>query len=489
MQILKIFRDFFLQVFDHTHLLYLVSDSQRLSFSQELTPTLALGLSLGLGLGLDWGHFQNKKFFIYTSFKDFSLDVYDDSHVLHLVSDSQRLSFSQELTANLTLRLSLGLGLGLGLGWGHFPAKKFFILTSFEDFYLEVFDDTHVLHLVSDSQRSSFSQELIPTLTLGWSWGLAWGHFQDIKFFIYTSFKDFSLKVYNDTNLLHLISDSQRLSFSQELTPTLTLGLSLGLGLGLAWGDFQNKNFFLYTSFKDFTLNVYDDTNLFHLVSDSQRLSFSQELTPTLTLGLSLGLGLGLAWGHFQNKYFFVFTSFKDFSLNVYDDTNLLHLVWDSQRLSFSQELTPTLTLGLSLGLGLGLAWGDFQNKYFFVFTSFKDFSLNVYDDTNLLHLVLGSECFSFSQELTPTLTLGLSLGLGLGLAWSHFQDKKFSIYTSFKDFSLDIYDDSQVLQLVPDSQRLSFSQELTPTLTLGLSLGLAWGHFQDKNFSIYFLL
>ena len=106
-EIQKIFRDFFLQVFDHTHLLYLVSDSQRLSFSQELTPTLTLGLSLGLGLGLDWGHFRDKKFFIHTSFKDFSLDVYDDSHVLHLVSDSQRLSFSQELTPNLTLRLSL----------------------------------------------------------------------------------------------------------------------------------------------------------------------------------------------------------------------------------------------------------------------------------------------------------------------------------------------------------------------------------------------
>ena len=92
-----------------------------------------------------------------------------------------------------------------------------------------------------------------------------------------------------------------------------------------------------------------------YLVSGSERLSFSQELTPTLTLGLSLGLGLGLglAWGHFQNKYFFVYTSFKDFSLNVYNDANLLHLVSDSQRLSFSQELTPTLTLGLSLGLGL----------------------------------------------------------------------------------------------------------------------------------------
>ena len=88
-------------------------------------------------------------------------------------------------------------------------------------------------------------------------------------------------------------------------------------------GHLQNKNFFLYTSFKDFTLNVYDDTNLFHLVSDSQRFSFSQELTPTLTLGLSLGLGLGLAWGDFQNKYFLVYTSFKDFSQNVYGDTNL----------------------------------------------------------------------------------------------------------------------------------------------------------------------
>ena len=96
-----------------------------------------------------------------------------------------------------------------------------------------------------------------------------------------------------------MISGSERLSFFQELTPTLTLGLSLGLGLGLAWGDFQNKYFLVYTSFNDFSLNIYDDTNLLHLVSGSERLSFSQELTPTLTLGLSLGLGLGLAWGHF----------------------------------------------------------------------------------------------------------------------------------------------------------------------------------------------
>ena len=196
---------------------------------------------------------------------------------------------------------------------------------------------------------------------------------------------------------MYLVWGSERLSFSQELTPTPTLGLSLGLGLGLAWGDFQNKYFLVYTSFNDFSLNLYDDTNLLHLVWGSERLWFSQELTPTLTLGLSLGLGLGLAWGDFRNKYFLVYTSFKDFSLNLYDDTNLLHLVWGSERLSFSQELTPTQTLGLSLGLVLVLAWGDFQNKYFLVYTSFIDFSLNLYDDTNLLHLVWGSERLSFS--------------------------------------------------------------------------------------------
>ena len=144
-------------------------------------------------------------------------------------------------------------------------------------------------------------------------------------------------------------------------------------------------------------MNVFDDTNLLHFVSGSQRLLFSQELTPTLTLGLSLGLELGLAWGDFQNNFFFVLTSFKAFSLNVYDDTNLLPLFSGSERFSFSQELTPTLTLGLSLGLGLGLAWGDFQNKYFFVYTSFKDFSQNVYDNTNVLLFILGSERLSFS--------------------------------------------------------------------------------------------
>ena len=48
-----------------------------------------------------------------TTFKYFSLDDCDDIHVLHLVSDSQRLSFSQELTLTLTLGLSLRLEVGL----------------------------------------------------------------------------------------------------------------------------------------------------------------------------------------------------------------------------------------------------------------------------------------------------------------------------------------------------------------------------------------
>ena len=84
-----------------------------------------------------------------------------------------------------------------------------------------------------------------------------------------------------------------------------------------------------------------------------------------------------LAWGDFRNKYFLVYTSFKDFFLNVYDDTNLLHLVSASKRLSFSQELTPTLTLGLSIGLGLGLgvrvrfmAAESMSRKRFIVFAS-----------------------------------------------------------------------------------------------------------------------
>ena len=85
-----------------------------------------LGLSLGLGLGLPRGHFQDIKFFILTSFKDFFLEVLDDTHLLHLVSNSKRLSFSQEL--NPTLFLGLNLGLGLGLACGHLPGYKIFHL-------------------------------------------------------------------------------------------------------------------------------------------------------------------------------------------------------------------------------------------------------------------------------------------------------------------------------------------------------------------------
>ena len=48
---------------------------------------------------------------MYKTFKDFSLDVFDDIHVLHLVSDSQSFSFFQELTPTLTLELSLRIGL------------------------------------------------------------------------------------------------------------------------------------------------------------------------------------------------------------------------------------------------------------------------------------------------------------------------------------------------------------------------------------------
>ena len=98
-------------------------------------------------------------------------------------------------------------------------------------------------------------------------------------------------------------------------------------------------------------MDFYHDIQVLHFVLDSQRLSFSQELTSNLILGLSLGLEL--AWGHFEDNKFFISTTFNDFCLDVYDDIHILYLVSDSQRLSFSKELTPTLTLGLSLGLGL----------------------------------------------------------------------------------------------------------------------------------------
>ena len=158
--------------------------------------------------------------------------------------------------------------------------------------------------------------------------------------------------------MLHLVSDSQRFSYSQELTPTLTLGLSFGLASGLAWDHIKDKKFFIETSFKDFFIDLYDDIHLLYLVSYSQRLSFSLELTPTVTLRLIIGLGLGLVWDHIKDKKFFICTTFNNFSLNVYDDIHVLHLVSDSQRLSFSQDLTPTPTLGLSFRLGLGLTPG-----------------------------------------------------------------------------------------------------------------------------------
>ena len=109
---------------------------------------------------------------------------------------------------------------------------------------------------------------------------------------------------YHDIQVLTFVLDSQRLLFSQELTSNLILGLSLGLGL--AWGHFEDKKFFISTTFNDFFLNVYDDIHVLHLVSDSQRLSFFQELTASLTLGLSLPLGLGLAYCHLEHKKLFI---------------------------------------------------------------------------------------------------------------------------------------------------------------------------------------
>ena len=82
---------------------------------------------------------------------NFSLDVFHNTHPLRFVSDSQRQSFSVELTLTLALGWGLGLGLGLGLAWGHFQDIKLFMLRSFKDFILEVFDDIYLLHLVSDS--------------------------------------------------------------------------------------------------------------------------------------------------------------------------------------------------------------------------------------------------------------------------------------------------------------------------------------------------
>ena len=57
------------------------------------------------------------------------------------------------------------------------------------------------------------------------------------------------------------------------------------------------------------------------------------------------------------------------------------------------------------------------------MYTTFEDFSLDVYDNNHVLHLLLYSQRLSSSLELTPTLPVGLSLGLGL--SWDHFEDKK----------------------------------------------------------------
>ena len=82
-----------------------------------------------------------------------------------------------------------------------------------------------------------------------------------------------------------------------------------------------------------------------HLVADSKRLSFSLELTPTLRLERRLRLGLVVPLDHFFDK-----KGFEDFSLEVFDDTHLLHFVSDSQRLSFALDLIPALSLGLTPG-------------------------------------------------------------------------------------------------------------------------------------------
>ena len=129
-------------------------------------------------------------------------------------------------------------------------------------------------------------------------------------------------------------------------------------------------------------LQTFSQYASFAFVSDSQHQSFSVELTLTLALGWELWLALKLAWGHFLDIKFLIYTSLKDFSLDIYDNTHLLHLVSDSQRLSFSQELTPTLTLGLSLGLGLELAWGHFQKKYF---SSTEDLKIFPWTSTKIL--------------------------------------------------------------------------------------------------------
>ena len=59
-----------------------------------------------------------------------------------------------------------------------------------------------------------------------------------------------------------------------------------------------------------------------------------------------------------------------------------------------------------------------------------------MYDDIHVLHLVWNFEHLQFFHKLTPTLTLMLSLVLGLGLAWGHFEDKNFSCTQLLKIFA-----------------------------------------------------
>ena len=96
----------------------------------------------------------------------------------------------------------------------------------------------------------------------------------------------------------------------------------------------------------------------------------------------------------------------KDFSLNVYVDTNLWHLVSDSQRLSFSQELTPTLTLGL--GLGLGIAKNVLVYMALIAFKSFIEFVFIFFLHLRAL-LLCGQLLYMWLQQLC------INLG---GLSW-----------------------------------------------------------------------
>ena len=152
-----------------------------------------------------------------------------------------------------------------------------------------------------------------------------------------------------------------------------------------------------------------------------------------------------------EDKKCFTYKTFKHFSLDVYKDIHVFYLVSESQHLSFPQELASTLTVGLRLQVVLGSGLGHIEDKKFFIYTTFKQFSFDIYDDIFVVHLVTAFQRSLISLELTLTLTLGLGFRLGLGLPSSHIEDKKFSIYTAFKDLFLDVYDDIHVLRLVSD--------------------------------------